>query len=301
MIQSRPSIRSANILFLIVIALAISIGSWLQASSFNLGLAATEVGIILVPTLIALAVGRLSVRETLLLKPLSLSSVMLCVAIGIVGWPTAVVLGALSEMGMRLFGPLPGPLIPPVSGAQGALVYLVLFSLLAPLCEETLMRGFIQRAYEQQGLSRSVLYGALFFGLFHLSPTRFLSTAFLGWVMGQAYARTRSLYGSMIVHATNNGLVACIMLLAGEMASDAALDTQTMWYGIACWLGIAAAALPVLMASLRALGPVEADEPTPAPIRRPLLHWAFVGTLLLYALMCAVEISVRAGGHWFIR
>ncbi len=293
-VPSRPSIRTANGLFVIVLMLALGLGTWVQSRSFNWGLLVTEVGVVLVPTLIALSVFKLDWRETLLLRPMPIRTVALSAAIGLLGWPVALLLGALSELALRMIGPLPGPLIPPVTGAGGGVAYLVLFSVLAPLCEEVLARGFIQRAYERQGLHYSTLYGALFFGLFHLSPARFLSTAFLGWIIGQVYARGRSLYGSMVVHAVNNALAASVLIAAGQSVSEPA-SAETLWSGIGCMAGLALIALPLLIVSLRALGSMPTPEPGPAPLRQPLIHWDFGVIVFLFAAISGIELAARAG------
>jgi membrane protease YdiL (CAAX protease family) len=289
----RPAIRSANWLFLLVLLLAISAGAWAQSRSLHWGLFFTEVGVVLLPTLSVLTLQRRNWRATLLLEPIPTRTIGLSLAVGLAGWPIIVLLGLAADTVMQTFGPLP-PIIPPVANANDAIAYAFLFSVLAPVCEETLTRGYIQRAYEQQGLRQSILYGALFFGLFHLSPTRFLPMAFLGWVIGQAYARSRSLYSSMLVHAANNMLGAGILIAAGPGAGDTAPDAS-LWQLIACLAGPALMATPLLWGSLKALGPLPDAEPDNAPVRRPLLSLAFGAVVALFALASGLEIALRAG------
>jgi hypothetical protein len=63
-----PSIRSANWLYLASIVLILTVGSWLQKISFGWGLLATEIFLILLPTLLLLRRNKLPAAATLRLQ-----------------------------------------------------------------------------------------------------------------------------------------------------------------------------------------------------------------------------------------
>lgn len=105
----------------------------------------------------------------------------------------------------------------------GATIFLVRFLypvLVAPFCEELVYRGLVQTACEpfsRWGLD--VLIQALLFSLLHISSYGWLWTDFLfylggGLIFGLFFRRTKSLYWSMGLHMTYNGLMQVLMLLA---------------------------------------------------------------------------------------
>jgi len=91
---------------------------------------------------------------------------------------------------------------PPAVLAAGFLVTTVL----VPLIEEITHRGYVQTALEPRGVFVFIPVSAGIFVVFHdLSSWPFVF--FAGIVLGVQYWATRSLWSSMITHATVNGLI----------------------------------------------------------------------------------------------
>ncbi|NUM45516.1 MAG: hypothetical protein HUU38_12500 [Anaerolineales bacterium] len=63
-----PSIRSANWLYLLSMLLILTVGTFLQKTSFQWGLLGTEFFLILLPTILFLRANRLSLTGTLSLR-----------------------------------------------------------------------------------------------------------------------------------------------------------------------------------------------------------------------------------------
>lgn len=210
-----PTIKQANRLFMLILLFytafnllplglrAIGI-DFRISTSFLVNELIIEVGLLLLPTLIAIGVLRLNPFAALNLHPISLKTAAICAGIGCVGWPIAAFVTLPVQFLLNKIGPLPSP-VPPSTTVGDALVMLFILSVLAPVCEEAVNRGFIFSAYARRNAWHAVLVSGLFFGFFHMSPTRFLATAILGGVLGYVVYRTRSVFGSMIVHATYNG------------------------------------------------------------------------------------------------
>src|SRR5690349_6680772 len=100
MLTTRPSIHSANWLYLISMVLIISLGSWLQSRSLARGLLATEFVLILLPVLLLIGLARLNPREVLCLRWPGLALVLLGAVIGAGVWGLDMGLQALASLVM---------------------------------------------------------------------------------------------------------------------------------------------------------------------------------------------------------
>ena len=86
------------------------------------------------------------------------------------------------------------------------LLGFIVMAILVPLIEEIVHRGYFQTALRHRGAIVSVLLSALVFAIFHKLaswPFAFLA----GVIFGTQYWVTRSLWSSLISHATINGLI----------------------------------------------------------------------------------------------
>ena len=93
----------------------------------------------------------------------------------------------------------------------GLLILTVLF---APLLEEILFRGIIQKGMINNGVKpiTAIVLTSLFFGLFHLNPWQFVGAFLLGLVLGIVYYKTQSLLMPILLHAFNNFLNAYLLI-----------------------------------------------------------------------------------------
>lgn len=102
-------------------------------------------------------------------------------------------------------------------------IWLSIFivSLMPAVCEEAVHRGFILHTF--RGVKRewvTVLVMGIIFGVFHMDPMRFLTTAVLGACITWVMLKTRNMVYPMLFHAVNN-LVP--VLISFAMASVAGL------------------------------------------------------------------------------
>ncbi len=82
----------------------------------------------------------------------------------------------------------------------------VVMAILVPVIEEITNRGFIQTALNRRGFVFAVVVSSAVFTVFHRYdswPTVFL----VGLILGSQYWITRSLWSSLVTHATVNGLI----------------------------------------------------------------------------------------------
>lgn len=93
------------------------------------------------------------------------------------------------------------------SGVSGLLISLILTAVLPGICEEFLHRGVLLNGMAKHfGVRKALLWSSLLFGLMHMNAGQFFYATILGWFMGVIALSTGSLWGSIIVHFTNNAL-----------------------------------------------------------------------------------------------
>ncbi len=77
---------------------------------------------------------------------------------------------------------------------------------LAPLCEEFIFRGTIQRALCHRELPISAIFiSAILFGVIHLNLVQGVGAFLIGLFIGYAYYKTHSLWVAVFLHFVNNG------------------------------------------------------------------------------------------------
>lgn len=85
------------------------------------------------------------------------------------------------------------------------LLYFAVVSILAPIWEEVMFRGFLLPSLTKYlNTGAAVVATSICFALAHFSVQRFLPILALGLVMGHAYVRSRNLMPSMVLHALWN-------------------------------------------------------------------------------------------------
>jgi membrane protease YdiL (CAAX protease family) len=115
---------------------------------------------------------------------------------------------AMGEVYTRLV-PIPPESLSPfeaiVRTPEGRLSISVLAVGIAPIVEEFVFRGLIQRTLERRlGAAWGIVGAAALFALVHLLPWVFPLHFFLGLVFGFAVYATRSIWAGVVLHATNN-------------------------------------------------------------------------------------------------
>jgi sodium transport system permease protein len=172
-------------------------------------LAATQLGLFLLPALAVVLGFGFSPRATFALRAPSPRAALGALLVGLSGWIVA--------------GGIVTRLLPPPEEVSKELTRLVLLdgrplplvlllaAVLPAVCEELLFRGLLFSGLRRLGPWPAIAASSLLFGLAHGSVYRLLPTAFLGVAMGYARYRTGSVASGMIIHVLNNG-VAVVLL-----------------------------------------------------------------------------------------
>lgn len=89
----------------------------------------------------------------------------------------------------------------------------LLVSFFAPIIEEILFRGIIQKGMINKGIKpkTAIIISALIFGCAHFNPWQFIGAFLLGIVLGVVYFKTKSLLMPILLHFFNNTIAAVMM------------------------------------------------------------------------------------------
>jgi membrane protease YdiL (CAAX protease family) len=206
-----PTIRRANLLYTLSIMSVVTIGAAMQTWSISWGLIATELLLILLPTLLFLRLDGLSPSKALRLRWPGVRLAALSLLIGAGIWPLSVLLDVLSTLVLGYTSPLPPDFFPTTS--TGAVLFFIALAVSAPICEEVLFRGYLQRAYERRGPPSGVLVGGLLFAFYHVRFQGLLSLLPIALALGYLAWRSQSLVTSMLAHFAVNSLAVASSLL----------------------------------------------------------------------------------------
>jgi len=172
---------------------------------------------------IAVIVHRVRARSSRPLRTLGMRfrGVARLVGIGLAGYAvfvTAIV--AVAAIIGALFGgglPLAQTTEEIVGGAKSPgeiVLYLVLVSVIAPIAEETIFRGYLYGGLRRFLPARhAIVIGGVLFAAVHLNADAFLVIGLIGAMLCYLYEHTRSLLPGIVAHSLHNGLVLAVMLL----------------------------------------------------------------------------------------
>jgi len=251
------SILKANILYLVSILLVLTIGSVIQVLDFTWGLIATEVFLILLPTIIFLRMQKIPVRVGLRLNPIGILPAILSVVIGAGIWFFG---GFIDTLIMQVTG------LPPVQLTPGALpdtaleavLFFIAFAAAAPICEEAMFRGAIQGAYERQRRAIfAITVTSLMFAFYHFRLTGLPALLPVSFILGFVVWRSQSLYAGMLVHFGNNAMSALYSIMA-LFFPDVLLPGLSP---LTAFLGLAVAAAGLFLFTISIPAPVSQAEP----------------------------------------
>ena len=143
--------------------------------------------------------------------------------------PVIVVTVAVSALLVALFKVQPTSPLPPTGTTTGLILQLLTGALIAPIAEEIFFRGFALTAWERSlGAGPAIIRSSLLFVLAHvisiegttlgeaigLIAVGALSRLPVAWVLGLVFVRRRSIWASIGLHATFNGVLLVLAHLA---------------------------------------------------------------------------------------
>ena len=181
------------------------LGGYLRGKNLMMGLAQTQIFLILLPAYLIVRLLKLKEAEIIRLKLPKAKELALIPFIAI---PAAIIVMLLSQVINAIF-PFPPKYLEMLSKLftmdKNLWKVALVMAVLPGFCEEYLFRGFIIRFFEKYGSRIAIVISALLFAAFHLDPFRFLPVFILGLLLGYLTLRSGSIVNSMLSHAINNG------------------------------------------------------------------------------------------------
>ncbi len=141
----------------------------------------------------------------------------------------------------------------------------------APLLEELVFRGYVQRTLERRlGPIAGIAAAAAVFGFAHGLAIGNVSRFLMGLVLGAAVYMTGSIWTSVILHAMNNGIVMILAPLA-DRASARSAELLIQGSGRLGFelLGLSASVAALLLLGLRARREIPAPSAEPPATEPP--------------------------------
>ena len=231
-VQGRWKISFGIALQLASIAFIAYCGSRMQMRWGVAGLVASEI-MLLVIALMTSLVHRTPLREVFPVRKITLAEAFGLFLFSIGGFLlNAVVLG----LTIRLISSVTGETsyVSTYISGQPPVVLLISSAFLPAICEEALERGAVLghfRSVRREWVT--ILVMGLFFGLFHMSPGRFLSSACLGALLTYLMVKKNNILFPVILHFINNMLTIMLPLIFGPDSYEIDLADYTYVYLLA--------------------------------------------------------------------
>jgi membrane protease YdiL (CAAX protease family) len=168
---------------------------------------------IALPVIVYLRINGLSIRRRLRINRISKNTLfsIIIISVGFI-----IIIDELDRIVYALFGSpdFLSELVEQLkitSVLNGILIILTTI-IVAPLVEEMLFRGFLQKVLEEswEDITKAILVTSLFFALVHLNPYWIVQIYLLGMLLGYLSWRTNSIIPGIILHGLNNGFAVAL-------------------------------------------------------------------------------------------
>lgn len=311
--EDRISFFNANLLYLGVMVLFVSVGYVAQKWDFNYGMLITEFLLVALPAIIYVKVAGASVKRELRFNSLSLTDMLLVAVAFVSAYFVAVFLNLIGEILISMAGELIIPDIPFASDPAEYLVLLFVIAGSAGICEEILFRGFMLRAYERFGMWTGIIMTALLFSMLHLNVQNLLAPFFLGLVLGYVVYKTNSIFAGMLGHFINNAISVTWGYVIMNLPLYEAIKPEQLQEGVTTGSLIGAALLfalvlpfagGILAICLKAINdrhPEAVEERAGASFAGKMksirLSWPLLFSLLIFIGMVTAEIYLIINGR----
>ncbi len=295
--------RPAYTFLILVIGLHFTVGSALQIANPAFGVSFGELFFFAGLTWIFTRGQNFEPAGFLALRPPSGPTLFASAGVAIAGFFFA---GALNAVNRWIVGPEIASRydITPIFDVRSPFeaAFLVLgIAVLAPLGEELVFRGYLQRVLgARYGTMRAVIVTSVLFAAIHLNPASLLALFALGVVFALLRVWTGSIWPAILAHAMQNG-TSSALVLAGvaeespdEMEIGAALlllaiTTPLLFLAMRHLRGLPAMPEP----EVKAIDPAEGHRLAPHRIVKPLLVLIAAAIVSILALVLVDGEAVR--------
>ncbi|HPQ40960.1 MAG TPA: ABC transporter permease subunit/CPBP intramembrane protease [bacterium] len=203
----RDPIRTGILGFAVVWLLFYYVAVPLQAKDLVSGLVITLWGLILLSGIFLVRFQKLSLKETLSLRPAHWLAWPGCLIFQLGFLPTVIYINNF----IMKFIPIPEGLMEEfgdsLTGGFSVTALVLLMCVSPGICEEILFRGTLLGSFRRRWPPwKAILVSSLMFGFLHFSVYRMFATTAIGVGLGWLVVMTGSIYPAMLAHAFNNYL-----------------------------------------------------------------------------------------------
>lgn len=210
--------QAATVLF-VGLMLLFYVGAPLQTWNLDIGLLLTQVVLIFGLTAFISYTSGVDFKKALSFRRPPLGAMILPLFIV----PAQILVISELMVYQNQFLPLPKELLEALQQLGGdpetiwGWVWVIFLGAVLPgICEEAMFRGFALSGFRQvMKPMTAVVVVAIAFGIFHLSPYRFMPTALIGVILGYLTIRTGSIFPAMFAHFLNNAIGFVLTKLPG--------------------------------------------------------------------------------------
>lgn len=236
----RPTVLSASILTLVIVAFLFTVGALLQSLHFEAGVAVTQWLFFLLPALYYLKLSAAKPAVFARVQPLRLKYVPTIILLVISTWIILFFVETLILSGLISLGFEPLEKIPHPASVTQLIVYYLIIAVTPGVCEEVIFRGAVLPSVEQHGIVPALLFSAGLFALMHMSFLNIISTFVLGLIIGLVVLKTGSLFAGILYHTLNNMIAVSVLYFSRQ------IDLETFLGGTEIAFGAAICAAPGL-------------------------------------------------------
>lgn len=211
--DSKITARGANLVYLLVMVLFVTVGAFAQSQSFNIGILITEFVLIALPVFLYIILKKGSLRRELRFNRLGALDGLLIILIFMSSYPVAIFINLIGNIFVGLFGKLIQSPIPTANNFNEYFVLVLIIAGSAGICEELLFRGLVMRGYQSLGKWPNIIFTAVLFAVLHINVQNLLGPLFLGILLGYVVYITDSIFAGMLGHFVNNALAVTLSYL----------------------------------------------------------------------------------------
>lgn len=215
----------ANVIFLLLAIVFITVGASVQRWDIHKGLLITEYIIIFLPVILAGKILGVDLKCALKLNPIKGRTILRIMGLSFLILPTVAVVNLIPITILSFFGKVMIPSIPTPDTPSSFAISFFIIAISPGICEEVFFRGLILNAYETTFNKKTgAIIAAVLFGIFHFNIQNLFGPIIIGLTAAYIMHITNSLYAAIALHMTNNGL-AVISDYLTSIYSQEAMDT----------------------------------------------------------------------------
>lgn len=223
--QSKWQPWKGFVLQAVTVLLLMFVGGYMQSAWGMLGLALTEIMFLALAVIYVIA-KKTPLKEVFPIKKISVRDFFGTVFL----WAGGLLLGMCSIYFMGLL--LPDMFAEVTSGLNGIvnsvnpIISFIIVGIMPAICEEAIERGAVLshfRSFKHKWAI--VLVIAIFFGIIHLDPIRFINTSILGGICAYLMVKKDNFILPMLLHFINNSFSSIASLLANSAGSSEATQS----------------------------------------------------------------------------